>query len=67
MRYLRAATLDEPDLAPPCAHIFVRSKADWLTLADDIPQYRGWYDREKLWPTSSLRRLEAARAAQQIQ
>lgn len=64
LRYVRAATLDDPDLAPPGAHIFVRSKASWLTLDDESPKYRAWYDREKLWPAASLRRLEAARAAQ---
>lgn len=36
---LRLGTLDSPPPAPPQAHIFVASKADWYCIADDLPQH----------------------------
>jgi hypothetical protein len=33
------ATLDEPAAAPPRFHIWTRSQAPWLLLADDLPRY----------------------------
>jgi hypothetical protein len=66
MRYLRTASLDEPDAVPPRAHIFVRSKAAWLTLNDGLPQFKTWYDRRKIWPAESLARLAAARESQSV-
>jgi hypothetical protein len=62
MVYLRVATLDEPQRLPPQAHIYTRSKHPWIALPKDVPAFKTWYDREKLWPTESLaRRAEAAK------
>lgn len=61
LRYLRVASLDDPDALTPGAHIFVRSRAPWLALDDAIPAYRTWYKPEKLWPPESLARLAAAK------
>ena len=35
---LRVATLDTPLPAPPIAHYFVGSKAQWYEIHDDLPQ-----------------------------
>ena len=36
---LRLGTLDTPLPAPPTAHYFVASKADWYEIHDDLPQF----------------------------
>jgi hypothetical protein len=35
---LRLGTLDTPLRAPPTAHYFVTSKAEWYEIRDDLPQ-----------------------------
>lgn len=62
MIYLRVCTLDAPELMPPRAHIFTRTKHPWVALPKDIPAFKTWYDREKLWPPESLARRAAATA-----
>lgn len=62
-RYLRVGTLDDPARCPPQAHIFVRSRQPWLTLAPGLPAFRTYYDAAKLWPADSLARYAAAKAA----
>jgi hypothetical protein len=63
---VRPGTLDDPGIAAPQAHIWVRRKQAWLTLPDDVPQFAEQYDRETTWPESSLARLsEAERAGQE--
>lgn len=62
MVYLRACTLDDAAALPPQAHIFTRTKLPWVLLPKDIPAFKTWYDRDKLWPPDSLaRRAEAAK------
>ena len=34
------ASLDEPNQVPPADHTYVRSRLDWIQLADDLPQFR---------------------------
>lgn len=36
---LRLGTLDSDPETTPAAHIFVRSKAPWTTITDDLPQH----------------------------
>ncbi len=36
---LRLGTLDTPLTAPPVAHYFVGSKANWYEIRDDLPQH----------------------------
>lgn len=36
---LRVGTLDTPLDIRPAAHLFTASKAEWLCINDDIPQY----------------------------
>jgi hypothetical protein len=37
--FLPAGTLDEDPGVRPAAHIFVASKAPWLEISDDLPQF----------------------------
>jgi hypothetical protein len=35
-------TLDDDPGVRPESHIFVRSKAPWFEITDDLPQYEGY-------------------------
>jgi hypothetical protein len=59
--FVRGGTLDEPRGVRPDVHIFTRSKVDWVTLPGDVPAFDVYYDTRKLWPPSSLERLDAVR------
>lgn len=56
---LRPGTLDDPSIAAPQAHIWVRRKQAWLTLPNDVPQFDEQYDRDTTWPAASLARIKA--------
>ena len=58
---VKAGTLDNPNLAPPQAHIFVDSKLEWLQLSGDVPIFKAFYDFEATWPADSYSRLQAMR------
>ena len=60
VRFVRAGTLDHPREILPDVHIFTRSKVGWVVLPGGTPAFDVYYEHEKLWPTESLRRLEAA-------
>tara|TARA_B100001123_G_C15249673_1_gene1002317 strand:+ start:730 stop:1059 length:330 start_codon:yes stop_codon:yes gene_type:complete len=53
---LKTTTLDDPNLFPPQAHIYVKSKLNWLKLDDGIPKFDEFYDRETIYPPESLDR-----------
>lgn len=57
---LRPGTLDDPKVAAPQAHIWVRRKQAWLTLPKDIPQFDEQYEQDVTWPPASLARIKAA-------
>ena len=38
------ATLDEPALLPPAAHLWVADKLPWVTINDGLPQYAAGFD-----------------------
>jgi hypothetical protein len=61
VRFVRAGTLDDPSRVSPDVHIYARSKLPWVTLPDSVPAFATYYDTEKLWPATSLERLEATR------
>ncbi|MEO1422007.1 MAG: GFA family protein [Pseudomonadota bacterium] len=61
MIYLRACTLDAPEVMRPSIHIYTASKVDWLDLPPGAPQFPAHYDRHKVWPADSLARLDALR------
>jgi hypothetical protein len=59
VRFVRVGTLEDPDRLPPDIHIFTSSKQPWVVLppkARAVPEY---YERDKYWPKSSLKRREA--------
>jgi hypothetical protein len=57
--FVRAGTLDHPELCPPDIHIFTTTKQPWVTLSGDVPIRKGYYEREKFWPEASLKRRQA--------
>lgn len=59
--FLRAPTLDDPDVITPDIHIFTASKQPWVRLGDDIPVVKAYYQRSDYWPAASIERLKAAR------
>jgi hypothetical protein len=60
--FVRGGTLDDPAAVEPDVHIYTRSKAPWVTLPEGVPAFTTYYDVQKLWPASSLARLQALRA-----
>mgnify|MGYP001292484981 CR=1 FL=1 len=54
---VRTKTLEDPDKFPPQAHIFTRTKVNWIHLDNKIPSFEICYDRDELWPQASLDRL----------
>ncbi|KAF2026472.1 hypothetical protein EK21DRAFT_115822 [Setomelanomma holmii] len=54
---IRVGTLDFPGLFEPDLHTFVESKIDWLVLPEGARTVPKDYDYKKVWPKSSLRRL----------
>ena len=54
---IRTSSLDEAQNFPPQAHVFTKSKVDWIHLDNKIPSFEIWYDRDKVWPQASLDRL----------
>lgn len=63
VRFVRVGTLDEPDRLPPDIHIFTMSKQPWVVLPAGVPATREFYDAREMWPTASLERRTALRAA----
>lgn len=60
LRFLRVGTLDNPNLVKPDAHIFTRTKLDWVILPDDVPSFDVFYDMKTLWSDEALTRRQAA-------
>ena len=58
--FVRAGTLDDPSRFAPDAHIFTRTKLDWVRLPESVPAFEVYYDSRELWPTASLERRDAA-------
>ncbi|KAJ4396840.1 hypothetical protein N0V93_001062 [Gnomoniopsis smithogilvyi] len=56
VRFVRQGTLDRAWLVQPDLHLYVRSKRDFITLEDGKPQFKEFYDREKVWRPDSLDR-----------
>jgi hypothetical protein len=56
VRFVRVGTLDQPDRLPPDIHIFTSSKQPWVVLPRGTPAVKEYYDRDKYWPTASLKR-----------
>lgn len=50
--------LDEPDHHPPDVHIYTGSKQPWVPIPQDAPRFEEFYNIRKVWPESSLARME---------
>jgi hypothetical protein len=61
--FVRAGTLDDPSAVAPDVHIYTRSKLDWVALPESVPAFEGYYETKALWPSASLERLMALKAA----
>jgi hypothetical protein len=57
--YVRAGTLDEPWSVTPDVHIFTKSKVPWLSLSESIPAFDVYYERDAVWSSASVERIEA--------
>lgn len=44
VKFLRAATLDDPSLMPPDVHIFTETKMHWYIIPPDQPSFVAFYD-----------------------
>ena len=58
-KFVRVGTLDDPDVLPPDVHIFTATKQPWVVLSAGTPAFEAYYDRDALWPASSLERRAA--------
>ena len=64
--FVRAGTLDDPNLLPPDIHIFTSTKQRWVVLPADVPAVPEYYDRNSHWPPESLERRRLHLATAQI-
>ena len=61
VRFVRAGTLDRPDLFPPDVHIHAQSMQPHSQPGSDVPQFAQFYDMAQVWPKASLIRLAKAK------
>jgi len=54
--FVKSGTLNPECQVAPRAHIFTRSKQDWMLLDETLPSFDSFYDMKKLWPAESLKR-----------
>lgn len=64
IRFLRAGTLDNPDLMPPDIHIFTSTKLSWYELPKEQMSVEEYYETQKTWSDRSFARLNALKEAQ---
>jgi len=55
--FIRGGTLDEPRTLVPDAHIYVRSKVDWVTIPEGARAFDTLYEIDDVWPEASLARV----------
>ncbi len=60
VRSLRVGSLNDSSLLTPDAHIFVRSKLEWIVIPEDALRFDVFYEFEAVWPPKMLARLNAA-------
>ena len=60
--FVKAGTLDRPELVEPDVHIFTRTRRDWLVQGPDVPQYEAFYPIKEVWTPQSLERLRKSMA-----
>lgn len=62
VRFIRVGTLDNSEKLPPDVHIFTKTKHPWVILPSNVPAVELYYDTDKTWSDSSLKRLDALEA-----
>jgi hypothetical protein len=60
IRFVAAGTLDDPAAVTPDVHFYLRSRAPWLVVPDDVPTAQDFYDVKAVWPAESIARWKAA-------
>ena len=55
---VRTKTLEDANMFPPEAHIFIKDKDPWLNLSENQNCFELMYDAEKTWPEESLKRYK---------
>ena len=55
--FVRAGTLDNPDVVKPDVHIYTRSKLPWFDLPKGVRAFPSSYKLDEVWPAESLERL----------
>lgn len=58
IKFVRQGTLDRAWLLQPDLHLYVRSKREFVTIADVTVQFQEFYDRTKVWRPESLERWD---------
>ena len=58
LRFVRVATLEDPEAIRPDVHIFTRSKLSWVEVTG-APSFEVYYDMKTQWPAESLERRRA--------
>ena len=61
-RFVRLATLDDPTLFAPDAHIYTSTKLPWVHLSDDIPAFPEFYNPREFWSEDTKKRHKTALA-----
>jgi hypothetical protein len=61
--FVRAGTLDTPEVVQPDVHIFTRSKLPWLNLPEGAPAFAAFYKIDEVWSPESKERLRRNRTA----
>ena len=59
---VRAGSLDEPGSVTPDVVLFTAEAMPWVTFAEGIPRFEGYYDPRDILPGESLDRLRALSA-----
>ena len=55
--FIRAGTLDHPEIAAPDVHIFTKYKLPFFVVPDAKPQFEEFYDLPEVWTQQNLDRL----------
>lgn len=56
LNFVRVGTLDEPARLPPDVHIFASTRQPWLSIAEGVPIFQGYYRYSEVWAEASLER-----------
>jgi len=56
--FIRAGTLDNTKHIAPSAHIYTKSKQEWVVLPEGVPCFEESYVQAEVWPEESLERIQ---------